>query len=929
MKKITILFVAILLLFSSNIVLAQSPNEFSYQAVVRGANNQILTNQNVGIQISILETSTSGSIVYSESHSVSTNQYGMISISVGSGNVISGVFSNINWGSNIHFLKTAIDIAGGTNYQFMGTTQLKSVPYALYANIADSIKGGVMENDPIYSISVASNISAMDTLRWSNKLDAEIDGDSTNEIQLLSIVNDTLYISKGNNLFVGDIASGGKWEKQGSDIYYDNGKVAINTTNFDGILSIDKFDNADSTYTLRSHANGGTAVFGISQSNSIKNWRNVGVQGDAQVDGNTQGRGVAGSIYGNGLSGYGIRGEAKLDTGSNIGASGIALSSTGNTKRQIGGEFIAMPNWDLSKGAGTGYNYGVFAEAKGNVANRGILAKAVGTDTNSLSYGALIYANNDVLSSEKAYGVFAWANGSSSENIGVTGNVFSNDGQYNSGGSFKSEGTGHPSMHTENYGIKALASNNRNTNYGVYSKAEGTGNRNTAIWGKAQGSDITADNFGGEFFGFSTIQSSGFNVGIVARADSSTNVNRGVEGYTSGKGKFNQGGYFVSNGPGNGASGRSSGVEGWVSGNKISDIGVLGSASFTDSDNSGATPYLVGVYGQGGGSAGQNFGIAAYSWADADGNGRVTAVYGEAQAANSSKIFSQGIDGTAYSKSKQNIGVGGWGNSNVSGDSLNYGIYGYAANADTNYAVFATAKGSDNKTGSVNYGIYAEADNGSVANHAGFFEGNVTVTGNLNVVGSISKGSGTFKIDHPTDPENKFLVHSFVESPEMMNVYSGNITTDANGLATVKLPDYFSVANKDFRYQLTCIGVFAQAIVKDEISSNSFVVQTDKANVKLSWQVTAVRNDKYAQQHRVVAEQEKNASEKGKYLHPELYDRSVNDRLYPKVSNNSAKLVEMKKEANHTRLKSVENKPSTEKNTKEQKSSKKINNPTK
>lgn len=149
------------------------------------------------------------------------------------------------------------------------------------------------------------------------------------------------------------------------------------------------------------------------------------------------------------------------------------------------------------------------------------------------------------------------------------------------------------------------------------------------------------------------------------------------------------------------------------------------------------------------------------------------------------------------------------------------------------------------------------------------FTGNLTITGNLTVSGTIAKGGGTFKIDHPQDPANKYLVHSFVESPEMMNVYSGNITTDASGFATVQLPGYFEAANKDFRYQLTVMGTFAQAIVKEKISNNTFVIQTNEPNVEVSWQVTGVRADKFANENRVIAEQEKEL--KGTYIHPELY----------------------------------------------------------
>lgn len=149
------------------------------------------------------------------------------------------------------------------------------------------------------------------------------------------------------------------------------------------------------------------------------------------------------------------------------------------------------------------------------------------------------------------------------------------------------------------------------------------------------------------------------------------------------------------------------------------------------------------------------------------------------------------------------------------------------------------------------------------------FTGDVTITGNLNVTGNIAKGGGTFKIDHPLDPQNKYLVHSFVESPEMMNIYSGNATTDGNGFVTVKLPAYFEAANKDFRYQLTTIGTFAQAIVKEKISGNKFVIQTSTPNVEVSWQITAVRADKFANENRIIPEKEKEI--KGTYIHPELY----------------------------------------------------------
>jgi hypothetical protein len=134
------------------------------------------------------------------------------------------------------------------------------------------------------------------------------------------------------------------------------------------------------------------------------------------------------------------------------------------------------------------------------------------------------------------------------------------------------------------------------------------------------------------------------------------------------------------------------------------------------------------------------------------------------------------------------------------------------------------------------------------------------------VNGQLSKLGGSFKIDHPLDPDNKYLYHSFVESPDMMNVYNGNVTTDENGYAVVQMPSYFDALNKDFRYQLTVIGTFAQAIVSQEMIDNQFVIRTDQPNIKVSWQVTGVRDDEYARERRIKVEVEKEEGMKGKRL---------------------------------------------------------------
>ena len=140
--------------------------------------------------------------------------------------------------------------------------------------------------------------------------------------------------------------------------------------------------------------------------------------------------------------------------------------------------------------------------------------------------------------------------------------------------------------------------------------------------------------------------------------------------------------------------------------------------------------------------------------------------------------------------------------------------------------------------------------------------GRVVIATNLLVNGTFTAvGAKSFTINHPLDPENKILRHAAAESDEVINFYSGNVTTDENGRAVVALPEYFGALNKDPRYNLTVIGVFAQAIVSKEVESNRFEIATSQPNVKVSWEVKAVRNDAYMQQNPFRAVEAKNPAE--------------------------------------------------------------------
>jgi len=301
-----------------------------------------------------------------------------------------------------------------------------------------------------------------------------------------------------------------------------------------------------------------------------------------------------------------------------------------------------------------------------------------------------------------------------------------------------------------------------------------------------------------------------------------------------------------------------------VNGSEAAGTGqVYGLDGFTSS----VGPLAAGVYGSEGASTGQVYGVSGTT----NSTGNFSAgVYGFEGAATGQVA---GVNGSTNSTSLGAAGVSGYEGATTTTGQV-YGVIGGTA-ASNGAGVFGfnnstvAGIGTAGQSASANgVGIYGINIGGGLA---GGFQGNVQVTGNLNVSGTVSKGGGSFKIDHPLDPANKYLSHSFVESPDMLNVYNGNVTTNQRGVAVVILPEYFEALNRDFRYQLTVIGRFAQAIVANKIAHNRFVIRTNKPGVEVSWQVTGVRQDAFANAHRIPTEEAKPPQEQGKYLYPELF----------------------------------------------------------
>ncbi len=191
----------------------------------------------------------------------------------------------------------------------------------------------------------------------------------------------------------------------------------------------------------------------------------------------------------------------------------------------------------------------------------------------------------------------------------------------------------------------------------------------------------------------------------------------------------------------------------------------------------------------------------------------------------------------------------------------NYGIHAVAAGAPRyNIGIWGYAGGTASTA------IRAEC--GGNGCYAARFQGDVAV------FGSVSKSGGSFKIDHPLEPASKYLHHSFVESPDMKNIYDGVAVLDENGEATVELPDWFEALNRDFRYQLTCIGRYAPVFIAEEIAGNQFKISGGELGMKVSWLVTGIRQDAWANENRIPIEEDKPADEQGLYLHPEVFGLS-------------------------------------------------------
>jgi hypothetical protein len=725
MKKLITIFQLLALIMIMGLgAKAQSPQKFNYQGIARNSTGAPIAGQAIGLRISILDGSATGTVEYSEAHNVTTNTYGLYNVSIGGGTIVSGTMAAIDWSTGNKYVKVEIDPAGGTSYTDLGAAQLLSVPYALYAQNGGGTPGPQGPAGPA-GANGADGIDGVDGAQGP----------------------------------AGPIGAAGPAGPQGL-------QGPAGTPGATG-------------------ATGPAGAQGVPGTPGVAG--PIGPQGPIGPSGGPVGpQGPAGPAGPQGPAG--IQGVA--------GPTGAA-GATGATG-PIG---LTGPAGPAGPAGATGLTGATGPAGPTGAAGATGATGPIGLTGPAGPVGATGSTGPIGLTGPAGPTGPAGATGLT----GATGAA----GPQGPVGTTGAPGAAGPAGPIGPVGPQGPA---------------GTDAQTLSISGNSlsisNGNSVTLPSGGGSVNGTTN---------YIPKFTSATAV-------------------------GNSAFYETSGLIGLGTITPSAKLQVTSADSIPVAAIFNSVTHLP------------NGVVRAI-----DNTTQGSAIWGQSIAATEDLVSGTGVHGVGG-----NVGVYGQGQAN-SGEGEVFGTYSTAFSLDTAFGVFGFASTYDAGTiagakygvmgyaegGDVNYGVFGASGLAFTDSYAGYFNGDVQV------VGSLAKSAGTFKIDHPLDPANKYLYHSFVESPDMMNVYNGNIVTDASGYVTVTLPDYFESLNKDFRYQLTVVGgTFAQAIVSKKVAGNKFQIRTSEPNTEVSWQVTGIRKDAYANAHRVQPEVEKEANNKGKYLNP-------------------------------------------------------------
>jgi hypothetical protein len=1009
MKKILLLLMVIAIGFSTQL-LAQAPFRINYQGVARNNFGTTINNKTISLRLSVRDGSTGGSIVYSETHIINTDQYGVFALKIGGGTVVSGSMAGVNWAVDNKFLQVEMDQNGGSAYANMGTTQLVSVPYSIIAGGAPPIGpaggdlvGSTYPNPTIAPSAVTTPKLADNSVTTSKIVDLNVttgkiaDAAVTtikladNSVTTSKIVDGAITSQKITVPFVKTQSDAGAL----IDMTNSGAGAAVSGTStgtgFGGLFQV---NNAASTADgLRATTNGTGASWAIRGISTGTNGAGLFQQTNAanisnNLQSNQTGLGRAGLFNSTNTAstansvdvnvagtGFALRAASTnavpkaLQTAGGLQLTGIgeaanrvlASDATGNATWQTlagaggvtgTGTLNFVPKWTPN---GTNIGNSLLFDDGNSVAlgtttpthrltvnhagSTGIGVNSTAgfsvIDINSASGdAALRFANAGVnqwnLRNEPATNnlqIFELGGGGSRMTIqDATGNVgigpsltpsYKLDVEHSGSTGIRSRSSasfsvvdidaqsGDAALRFAKAGVNQWNTRNRpsDDSYEIF-ELGGGGSRM-----------IIQDGTGNVGIGETTSPSykldvlHGGSTGIRSRSSASFSVvdidaQSGDAALRFAKAGVNQ--WNIRNRPADDY------LEIFELGGGGSRVVIQDATGNVGIGETTSPSYKLDVL-HGGSTGIRSRSSASFSVVDIDAQSGDAALRFQKAGVNQwnvrnrpaddyFEIFELGGGGSrvVIQDATGNVGIGETTSPSYKLDVLHGGSTGIRSRSSASFSVvdidgqsgdaalrFQKAGvnqwNTRNNPGTDDYQIF-ELGGGGERMRIENTTGKVVVNGDFTVV-----GTKMFTMDHPLDPANKILKHAAAESNEVINFYSGNITTDASGKAIVSLPDYYDALNKDSRYQLTVIGSFAQAIISKEVSNNKFEIATNQPNIKVSWEVKGVRNDARMKMNPFVSEEMKSADQRGKYVDPTAYKQPESMRVsYTKVSGGSS-----------------------------------------
>ena len=824
MKLIIKQLFAVAFLLSSTLSFGQAPQKFNYQGIARDTKGNAISKQQMSLKISVLATQDATVSEYEETQLVTTNEFGLYTLQIGNGTPITGEMKTVKWETGNKYIKVAIDTKGGADYVDMGTSQLLSVPYAIYADKAGLARETVAGNDKTRTGTVSSNAA--------------------------HVVGDVNYVTKFIAL-----------NTIGKSLIYDNGTaIGIGTTSPSASARVHVLSATGTQPMIFESPLGVHCLFREGGVNRGYFGSYIGSGGAYPTP-----TGTSNDDFDIGTSGASV-GKLHLATNTtprltitpNTGLVGIGTTSPTARLEVLGGA------WDL-------------ATQQGDV--------KIGNATNNIKIGIPTAGTGAGHATIAATTMLSLGSGSTYPNLRTL----------NVGSGKVGVGTITParSMHLNlaNSGYDAYKITNPTTGTSSVNGFEmGLSGLNGYLWNWSNGLIYFGTN---NQFRMTILGNGHVGIGTTTPTNTFHVVSSDTAGLfqssNASAGSAIQG-IVRSEFTGSAESKDHIGVYGKVTNtNPGWGIGVRGEGNYHGVQGIGLST-ATGVYGSSSSGNGiygySNTGTAVYGY-----SGGSYALYGNATGQNSKGLFALGDSIGSHNEGHYfgSYNVGNNTNSNTTA-SYSYGSYNSSTSTTArSYGVYTSAVGGNASWNT--YGIYSTVSGTAALQYAGYFNGTLYAT-------TLTGGTKPFTIDHPLDPANKVLRHSSIESNDMMNLYNGNITTDANGFATVTMPDYFDALNENFKYQLTVIGTFAQAIVKNKMSNNQFVIQTNQPNVEVSWQVAGVRHDAVAKKYPIVVEEAKTGENVGHYYEPIAYGVSeklgigYSEKVKQNDANNEHKKIE-------------------------------------